>query len=102
MHDVLYPGEVGVARRWRAVLPALVVAQALAAPVGDVEGRVRENEIGLEVGVAVVVERVALRDLTRVNATDGEVHAREAPRGVVRFLAVDRDISFRLAAVSVS
>ena len=48
--DVLHPGEVGVARRRHAVLPALVVAQALAAPVGDVEGRIGEDEVGLEVG----------------------------------------------------
>ena len=56
--DVLHPGEGGVAR-WRcAVLPALVVTEELAAPVAHVEGRVGEDIVGLEIGVAVVVEGV--------------------------------------------
>lgn len=57
---MLHPGEVGVARGRHAVLPTLVVAQPLAAPVGDVEGRIREDEVGFEVGVAVVMEGVAV------------------------------------------
>jgi hypothetical protein len=59
--EVLHPGEVGVARRRHAVLPAHVVVQQLAAPVAVVEGRVGEHVVGLEVGVAVVVEGVAVR-----------------------------------------
>src|SRR2546428_5235964 len=58
--DVLHPGEVGVASRRRAVLPALVLAQQLAAPVADVEGRGCQDEVGLEVRMAVVVEAVAM------------------------------------------
>jgi hypothetical protein len=42
--------------------------------------------------VAVVVKGIALRDLAAVDAADGEVHARQAPSGVVRLLAVDRDV----------
>jgi hypothetical protein len=57
----------------RAVLPALVVLEPFAAPVGDVEGRIGKDEVGLEVGVAVVVEGVAVANLA-VDAADGEVH----------------------------
>ena len=46
VHEVLHPREVGVARRRHAVLPALVVGEALAAPVGDVEGRIGEDVVG--------------------------------------------------------
>ena len=98
---MLHPGEVGVARRRRAVLPALVLAQALAAPVAHVEGGIGEDEVGLQVGVAVVVEGVAVRDLA-VDAADREVHLGEPPGRVVRLLAVDRDVGFGLAAVPVA
>ncbi|SMF63989.1 hypothetical protein SAMN06265365_12386 [Tistlia consotensis] len=101
MHDVLHPGVVGVAR-WRvAIPPALVAAQPLAAPVGDVEGRVGEDEVGLQVGVAVVVEGVAMGDLP-VDAPDGEVHLGQPPGGIVRLLAVDRDIGLGLPAIAVA
>ena len=90
--EVLHPGEVGVARRRRAVGPALVVLQQLAAPVAVVERRIGEHVVGLEVGVTVVVEGVAVRDLG-VDAADGEVHLGQAPGGVVRLLAVDRDVA---------
>ena len=51
--------------------------------------------------MAVVVEGVALGDLAAVDAADGEVHARQAPGGVIRLLAVDRDVGLGLAAVAV-
>jgi hypothetical protein len=69
----------------------------VAAPVAVVERRVGEDVVGLQVGVLVVVEGVAVGDL-RVDAADREVHLREAPRRVVRFLPVDRDVA-DLAAV---
>jgi hypothetical protein len=47
--------------------------------------------------VAVGVEGVAVGDLA-VDAADGEVHLREPPGGVVRLLAVDRDVGLGLAA----
>ncbi len=97
MDEVLHPGEVRVAGGRRAVLPALVVLQQLAAPVAVVERRVGEDEVGLEVRVQVVVEGVAVRDL-RVDAADREVHLGEPPGRVVRLLAVDRDVA-DLAAV---
>ena len=64
MDDVLHPGEVGIARGRLAELPPFIIAQAVTAPVRNIERRVGENEIGLEVRVAVVVERVAVTDLT--------------------------------------
>jgi hypothetical protein len=88
MHDVLHPGVVGVARGRVAILPALVAAQALAAPVGDVEGWVGEDEVGLQVRVAIVMKCVAMGDLP-VDAPDGEVHLGQPPGGVVRLLAID-------------
>ena len=72
---MLHPGEVGVALGRDAVLPALVVGEPFAAPVGDVERWIGQDEIGLEVGMAVVVERVAVGDLP-IDASDGEVHLR--------------------------
>ena len=68
--------------------------QALAAPVADVEGRIGEDEVGLQVGVAVVVEGVAVGDLA-VDAADGEVHLRQPPGGVVGLLPVDGDVGRR-------
>ena len=102
MDDVLHPGEVGVAFGRDAVLPTSIFAQAFAAPIGDVEGRVGEDKIGTQVGVAVMVEAVAMRDHLGVNAADGQVHFRQAPGGVVRFLAVDGDIISGFAAVAVA
>ena len=95
--EVLHPGEVGVARGRHAVDPALVVLEQLAAPVAVVERRVGQHVVGLEVGVPVVVEGVAVGDL-RVDAADGEVHLGQPPGGVVGLLAVDGDVA-ELAAV---
>ena len=98
---MLHPGEVGVALGRDAVLPALVVGEPLAAPVGDVEGRIGQDEVGLEVGMAVVVEAVAVGDLA-LDAPDGQVHLGESPGGVVGFLAVDGDVGPGLSAVAVA
>ena len=87
---VLHPGEVGVAPGGRPEPPSLVLGQPLRTPVAHVEGRVGEDEVGLEVGVLVVVEGVAVGDLARYPA-NREVHPGQPPGRVVRFLAVDRD-----------
>src|SRR6266480_5208032 len=67
-------------RSWRcrrqAIDPALVVAQQLASPVAVVEIRIGEDKVGFEVGVAVVVKRVAMRDLA-IDAADRKVHLGE-------------------------
>ena len=97
MDEVLHPGEVGVARGRHAVLPAHVVV--LAAPVGVVEGRIGEDEVGPEVGVEVAAEGVGLlAPRVGLDAADGEVHHGQAPGGGVALLAVDADVA-ELAAV---
>ena len=101
VQEVLHPGEVGVAR-WRdAVLPPLVVSQPLAAPVRDVEGRIGEDVVGPQVGVAVVVEAVPVLD-PALDAPDGEIHPGHPPGGVVGLLPVDGDVSPGPAAVAVA
>src|SRR5665648_356238 len=65
--------------------------QPLATPVRDVERRVREDEVGPEVRVQVLVERVAPGDLP-LDPPEGEVHVRQAPGGVVGLLPPDRDV----------
>ena len=71
--DVLHPSEVGVAFGRDAIFPTLVIRKSLSAPVRDVERRVGEDEVGLEVGMAVVVKAVAVRDLA-LDAAYCEVH----------------------------
>ena len=70
--DVLHPSEVRVALRRHAVLPALVLGEARASPVGHVERRIRQNEIGSQVGMPIIVEGITLRDLAS-DATDGQI-----------------------------
>jgi hypothetical protein len=79
----------------------LVLAEAVAAPIAHVEGRVGEDEVGLEVREAVVVESVAVDDLA-FDAADGEVHPGEPPGRTVRLLAVNRDVRPRLAGIAVA
>jgi hypothetical protein len=92
LEEVLHPGEVGVARGRHAECPALVVLEQLAAPVRVVERRVGDDEVGLQVGWLVVVERVAVADLG-VDPADGEVHLGQPPGRVVGLLPVDRDVA---------
>ena len=82
MQEVLHPGEVGVANRRNTVLPSFVVPEPLAAPVGDVEGRVGQDVVGPQVGVLIVVEAVAVGNLG-LDAPDRQVHLRQPPGGVV-------------------
>jgi hypothetical protein len=91
--EVLDPGVVGVADGRRAVAPAHVVGQELARPVGDVERRIGEDVVGLEVGVQVAQEGVGgLRAEVGLDAADGEVHVRQPPGGRVGLLAEDGDV----------
>ena len=55
---VLDPGVVGVADGRRAVAPAHVVGQQFSRPVRDVERRIGEDVVGLEVEVRVAQEAV--------------------------------------------
>src|SRR5881628_1997174 len=97
MDEVLHPGVVGIARGRGAIDPALVVLEQLAAPVAVIERWIGQNVVGLEVGMLVGVEGVAVRDLC-VDAADGEIHLGQAPGGVVGFLAVYRNVA-ELAAM---
>ena len=99
VEEVLDPGVVGVADRRDAVLPALVFAQAVAAPVADVEGRIGEDVVGPEIGVQVAVEGVGVfRAEIGFDAANGEVHLGEPPGGGVALLTEDGDV-VSLAAV---
>ena len=99
--DMLHPSEVGIALRRCPELPALVVLQTLAAPIGDIERRIGEDEIGLQVGMAVVVKAVAVGDLA-LNAPDRQVHLGQPPRSVIRLLTIDRNVREGTAAVTVA
>src|SRR5207253_9705840 len=99
--DVLHPGDVGVSDWWFAELPAFVVAQTVTDPIGDVERRVSEDKVGFEIGMAVIVKSVTVGDLA-VDAAQREIHFREAPCGVIAFLAVDADVALKFSAITVA
>ena len=67
---MLHPSEVGVALGRHAVLPALVVLQAISAPVRDVERWICQDVVSPHVGVTVVTEGIAVGDLP-LDAPDG-------------------------------
>src|SRR5947207_9532952 len=92
MDEVLYPGEVGVAARWKTELPARVVV--FAEPVGIVEGRIGEDEVGAEIGMEIAPEGIGLL-FTEIgfDAANGEVHHGKAARGGVALLTVDGDVA---------
>lgn len=90
---VLDPCEVGVAGRRDAVFPAGIVHEFVAAPVGEVERGICEDEVGAHRGVAVLEERVGVVGAeVRLDAADSEVHLRHLPGGGVGVLTVDRDV----------
>jgi len=94
MDDVLKPGVVGIAGRWSTKLPSWIFAEAVAAPVGDIEGWIGENEVKLLVAELVLVEGALVVPLdVGVDPADGEVHPAQAPGRVVAFLAPDRNIA---------
>ena len=63
MNGMLYPGEVRIASGRSTVLPARILAQRFAAPVVIVKGRIREDEIGFQVFVRIILERAFAIDL---------------------------------------
>src|SRR5579875_4186291 len=100
-NNVLNPGEVGVPGGRRAILPALIFSQAVAAPTLHVERRIGQNVIRLEVWEAVVVETIPLGDLA-VNTAQGQIHLGQTPPGVIKFLPVNADVAARFASVPVA
>src|SRR3954470_12149399 len=91
--DMLQPGIVGVADRRRAVSPAGILAQPLAAPVRDVERRGGEDVIEAPVlqFVAVKAALVIPADIG-IDAAHREVHLTEAPGRIVAFLPIYREL----------
>ncbi len=100
VHHVLRPREVGAALGRRAVLPALVARQPLAAPFRDVERGLARMKSAFRSGLLVVVESVVVGDPGP--PCRGWPSSRgKPPRRVVRLLPVDADVGLRLAAVPV-
>src|SRR5436309_11853328 len=92
--EVLNPGVVRVAHGRHTVLPANVLAEELTVPVAVVEVRIGEDVVGSEVPVEVVGERVGMMEAeVCLDATEGQIHVAETPRGGVGLLAVDRDVA---------
>ena len=92
--DVLQPRIVRVASGRDAVGPAGVVLAAR--PVLDVEWRVGQDHVGLEVRVQVAGKSVAPRRAqVAEDAMDGQVHLRHPPGALVQLLAVDGDVAGR-------
>lgn len=94
VHHVLQPREVGIAVGGHAVLPAHVAILYAFFPRLHVEGRIGHDEVGPQVGVlgAGVGAGRLLAEVV-VQATDGHVHAGQAPGGGIGFLAVDADLT---------
>lgn len=99
--DIQNPTVIGIARGRHVIpLPARVLGQlVIGPPVFLVERRVGHDEIGLQILVLVVVERIG-RLLAQItgNATDGEVHLRQFVGRIGVLLAIDGDI-FPVAVV---
>src|SRR2546430_8922041 len=92
MDEVLHPGEVGVAARRKAELPARVVV--FAEPVRVVERRIGEDEVGAEIGMEIAPEGAGLLFAEiGFDAADGEVHHGEAARSGVALLTVDANVA---------
>lgn len=89
---VLEPREVGVAGGRRAVLPADVTQEPFLPPAGEVEGRVGQDEVRLQLGVTIVEEGVGvILAQVGLDASDGEVHLGQLPGGGVGVLPENGD-----------
>ncbi|GIW55790.1 MAG: hypothetical protein KatS3mg082_2194 [Nitrospiraceae bacterium] len=93
--DVLHPGEVGVAHRRHAVLPRASSRSRSPPQSLTLKGGLARMKSALRSGKRSSWNAVAVGDCA-VDAADGEVHLRQPPGGVVRLLAVDRDVALRL------
>ena len=84
--------KLALPRGRNAELPAHVVV--FAEPVGVVEGRIGEDEVGAQIGMEIAPEGVGLLVAeVGLDAADGEVHHGEAAGGGVALLAVDADVA---------
>src|SRR5690348_13404181 len=94
MQHVLDPGEVGIADRRHPILPPKVVTQSFAAPLANVERWIGKDEVGAQVRVHVVLERVTpLWAEVGFDSAQREVHLRQPPSSGVLLLSEHRDVA---------
>ncbi len=94
VQNVLQPGEVRIARRRNAELPAPILAQPVAAPVRHIERRIGEHVIGAQVRQFVAVEAaVAVPTDVGIDPAHRQVHHAEPPSRMVRFLTIDSNVA---------
>ena len=84
---VLQPREVCISSRRRTILPTDIINEFIRTPAGEIEGRIRHNEVCLELRVAIVKKRVRIK-LAEVgfNTANGKIHLRHLPCGRVGVL----------------
>ena len=90
INHVFDPCEVRIACGREAVLPARVFLQLFLAPVLEVEGRVRHDEVEAFVRMQIVKERICVVFAeVRIDAADGHVHFCHFPGVRVGLLSVN-------------
>ena len=74
-------------------MPAHIIQQLILSPAGKVEGRIRHNEICLELRVTVVEECVRA-ELSKVSfdTAYGEIHLCQLPSSRVGVVTIHRDV----------
>ena len=93
INHVFDPCEVRIACGRESVLPARVFLQLFLAPVLEVEGRVRHDEVEAFVDMQVMEERVfVVFAEVCVDAADGHVHFRHFPGVGVGLLSVNAHV----------
>lgn len=74
-------------------MPAHIIQQLILSPAGKVEGRIRHNEICLELRVTVVEECVRAKFAkVSFDAANGKIHLCQLPCGRVGVLTIHRDV----------
>ena len=92
VNHVLQPSKIGVPVGRKAVFPAYVIPKRAVVPIGEIEGRIGEDGVGLERQVEVVREGVRIVGAKiRLDAANGQIHDGEFAGGRVRLLPVDGD-----------
>ena len=73
--------------------------QAAVASAGNVERRIGQDVVSLQIEMPVVVESVSMGNLT-LGAQSGEAYLSQSPSRIVRFLAADRYVGLGTTAKS--
>src|SRR5437870_137146 len=95
MEEVLHPSKIGTVSRRNSEFPSHVILEELCSPVAIIERRIREDKISPQI-LVLVIQKAALTiplDQVRFYSSDGQVHLAQAPRCLVAFLAIDRDVA---------